>query len=68
MEFILKAYSINVRFDIPQGGTINVVAESEDHAKQKAMAQLANTRNPEIIDVVELPSIEPFVADAVTIN
>lgn len=64
----MKAYSVNCRFDIPQGGIINVVAESEAQAKQKALAQLANVRNPEIIDVVELPSMEPFIADAHSIN
>lgn len=64
----MKAYSISVRFDVPQGGVINVVAENEAQAKQKASSQLAHTRNPEILDVVELPSIEPFVADAMSIN
>lgn len=60
----MKAYSINVRFDIPQGGVINVVAQTEEQAKQKAVAQLANTRNPEILDIVELPSLESFTTDA----
>ncbi len=64
----MKAYSISVRFDLPQGGVINVVADSEAQAKQKANAQLAHCRNPEILDIVELPSVEPFVADAHKLN
>lgn len=64
----MNAYSILVSFDVPQGNTINVVADSPAAAELKVKALLTNCKNVKIHDTVALPSVEPFVMDAHKLN
>ncbi len=69
----MKAFSINVRFDLPQAGAIPIAAPDKDEAIRRANELFKFCRNVEIIDAVEVPlsalldnmDVRGFATDAV---
>ena len=51
----MKAFSVSVRFDMPQAGTLPVTASSPEEATQKIKVLLSSCRNVEVVEAVEVP-------------
>lgn len=52
----MKAFSVSVRVDVPQAGTIAISGENKEEAIQKVKVLMQNHRNIEVLEAVEIPS------------
>ena len=51
----MKAFSVNIRFDLPQAGAIPIAAEDKDDAIKRANDLFRNCRNVEVLEAIEVP-------------